>query len=167
MSRVFFISDLHLGHKSICKFAGKERGGVTTVDEHDAWIVQQWNSTVTKRDLVWVLGDVCFDRSKLPLLKAMNGAKHLILGNHDEFPLKEYEKYFNKIHGFMKYKGVWLSHAPIAVLRGKYNVHGHMHHNSMDNPMYINVSVEQSNGVPQLWDDLLVKMRGVADETEV
>ena len=150
MSTIRFISDLHLGHRSIVKFSGPERGGVTTVDEHDAWIVSQWNSVVAKNDLVWVLGDVCFDKAKLPLLKRMKGNKHLILGNHDEFGIDDYLEYFNKIHGFMKYKGFWISHSPIhpIELRGKKNIHGHVHKNSIPDSNYINVSVEAIQGKP-------------------
>lgn len=160
MSKVYFISDLHLGHKKICEFSGELRGGCKTVEEHDAWIVEKWNSVVTKQDLVWVLGDVCFDKEKLPLLKTMKGSKHLILGNHDEFKLEEYGKYFNKVHGFAKYKGVWLSHPPIhpQELRGKFNIHGHVHHKTVNDPSYISVCVEASGGVPQSWDSLVALM---------
>lgn len=158
MSEVRFISDLHLGHKSICEFSGAFRNGVTTVDDHDKWIVEQWNSVVGKNDTVIVVGDVCFDRSKMPLLKKMRGNKQLIFGNHDKFGLQEYLKYFNKVHGFVKYKGTaWVSHAPIHPdeLRGKWNVHGHLHHKQIDDYRYINVSVEKLNGKPIAWNNLV------------
>lgn len=132
-----------------------------TVEEHDNYIVRQWNSVVSKNDLVYVLGDVCFDKTKLPLLKRMKGNKHLILGNHDEFSLETYKPYFNKIHGFMKYKGVaWLSHAPIHPdeLRGKWNIHGHVHHKTLPDYRYINVGVEVLDGKPISWDELQVIM---------
>lgn len=160
MSRVFFISDLHLGHKRIVEFSGVQRGNVKTLEEHDAWIVDSWNRVVTKQDLVWILGDVCFDKTKLPLLKELRGSKHLILGNHDEFKLEEYQLYFNKVHGFQKYKGVWLSHAPIhpEQLRGTWNIHGHVHRNSLTDLRYINVSVEALNGVPLSWDRFQIEI---------
>ena len=158
MSNVFFISDLHLGHKNILKFS-PTRGG-TDMQSHSEWLVDQWNSVVTKQDLVWVLGDVCFDIKHMAYLKKMRGTKHLILGNHDLFSLQVYSEYFNKIHGFKKYKNVWLSHAPIHAgsLRGIANIHGHLHQGKVTmfnlqgelvlDPRYHNVSVEQLNGVP-------------------
>ena len=161
MSQVRFISDLHLGHKAIHIFSGKERGGVTSVEEHDEYIVKQWNSVVSKNDLVYILGDVCFDEDKLPLLKKMKGNKHLILGNHDKLTLDKYKPYFNKIHGFMKYKGAaWLSHSPIhpQELRDKWNIHGHVHQKSVPDYRYINVCVEALNGQPISWNDLLLIM---------
>lgn len=159
MGVVRFIADLHLGHKGIVGYSGPERGGVTTTDEHDQWIVDQWNSVCNKGDTIWILGDVCMDIEKLPLLAKMKGTKKLILGNHDEFPLEEYAKYFDYIHGFEKYKGFWLSHAPIhpEELRGKINVHGHVHHKIVNDPRYICVCVEQVNGLPVSLDELRAK----------
>jgi calcineurin-like phosphoesterase family protein len=149
VSRVFFISDLHLGHRSILQFAGPLRGG-TTVDEHDEWLVNQWNSVVGNRDLVWVLGDVAFDIDKMPLLAQMKGRKKLVRGNHDKFDLGVYLKYFDDVHGLVKYRDFWLSHAPIhpSELRGRKNIHGHTHHTCIPSPDYVNVSVEQLYGVP-------------------
>lgn len=160
MSKVYFISDLHFGHKRIVEFSGTARGNVTSIEEHDTWIINQWNSVVTKNDLVYVLGDVCFDKTKLPLLKKLKGTKHLILGNHDEFSLTEYSKYFNKVHGFMKYRGkAWLSHSPIHPneLRGKINIHGHVHHKTIPDKNYVNVSVEVLNGIPISWEDIICR----------
>jgi calcineurin-like phosphoesterase family protein len=150
VARVRFIGDLHFGHKNIASFSGPQRGGITNVEEHDKWIIEQWNSVCEKRDLIWVLGDVCMDRSKLPLLKKLKGNKHLILGNHDAFGLDAYKPYFNKIHGFVRYKGMWLSHAPVhpQELRGKINVHGHNHNKVIPDDRYICVSVEQVDGKP-------------------
>lgn len=154
LSKVYFISDLHLGHKNILKFS-PERGG-TDMQSHSEWLVSQWNSVVTKQDLVWVLGDVCFDSKHMFYLKQMHGSKHLILGNHDKFTLKEYFQYFNKVHGFMGYKKAWLSHAPVHPnsLRNKINIHGHLHQGyvrhedgTLDRD-YFNVSVEALGGVP-------------------
>lgn len=148
MSDIYFISDLHLGHKKILEFS-PSRGG-STVDEHDTWIVSQWNSVIVKRDIVYVLGDVCFDIEKMKLLSLMAGEKRLILGNHDVFPIEEYLKYFTKVYGLTKYKGFWLSHAPIhpEELRGKPNIHGHVHNNIINDSRYISVCVEALNGKP-------------------
>lgn len=156
MSKVRFISDLHLGHNRIIEFSGKYRGNVTTTEEHDKWIVQQWNTVVSKNDTVMVLGDICFDRDKLHLFKYMKGNKHLILGNHDKFGLDEYAHFFSKIHGFTKYKGFWLSHSPIhpQELRGKFNIHGHVHQNIIQDPRYISVCVEALEGKPISFEEI-------------
>lgn len=96
MSKTRFISDLHLGHKQIAEFSGPWRGGVKTMEEHEHWLIEQWNQVVSKRDVVFVLGDVCFDKEKLPLLRKLKGTKHLLIGNHDKFSAEVYKLYFNK-----------------------------------------------------------------------
>ena len=72
------------------------------------------------------------------------------MGNHDQFKLEEYQKYFYKIIWFTKYKGFWLSHCPIHPneLRDKPNIHGHVHQKTIKDRRYINVCVEALNGTP-------------------
>lgn len=156
MAEVYFISDLHLGHRSIVKFSPNRFGPDIDLDTHDELIVYSWNEVVGKRDMVWVLGDVCFDMKKMPLLERMNGTKRLVIGNHDQFDYGVYLKYFASIHGFVKYKEFWLSHAPIHPneLRGKVNIHGHVHNDSIRDhyhkldKRYLNVCVEAVNARP-------------------
>lgn len=158
--RKFVISDLHLGHEKILKYSNGLRGG-TNSSEHDEWIIEQWNSVVTKHDLVYVLGDVAMNRNALHLVKRLKGNKHLCRGNHDVESVKAYMEYFDVIYGLHNYKRVfWMSHAPVhpGSLRGLFNLHGHVHQNSVvdsdgnPDPRYINCCVEMSYGVPQSLD---------------
>lgn len=155
-AKVYFISDLHLGHKKILQFSSEWREG-STVDEHDEWIINQWNSVVKKHDVVWLLGDVAFTRQGLEKCLRLNGVKKLVMGNHDQFTTTAYElNGFRVMGGIVKYKGFWLSHAPVhpAELRGCKNIHGHVHSESIDDDRYINVCVEVQNGLPRLLDDI-------------
>ncbi len=157
MVTVFFISDLHLGHKSILKFC-PARGG-EDVDGHSKWIVNQWNSVVSKGDVTYVLGDLCFDGSHLKYVRELRGQKILLLGNHDKFSNSKYAQYCNNIRGFQKKYGFWLSHPPIhpAELRGRRNIHGHVHQHSIPDERYINVCVDALDGVPVSLDELKAK----------
>lgn len=148
-NETFFISDLHLGHKAIMNFSRPWREG-SDVLEHNEWIVKQWNSVVRKNDMVWVCGDVIFGQDNLWYLHRMHGHKNLVRGNHDTLSTATYLKYFNNVYGLIKVDRFWLSHAPIhpAELRGRNNIHGHVHHNSIPDARYINVSVENLAGVP-------------------
>jgi len=145
MSKVRLIADLHFGHA----VAATHRG-FDSVDEHDKWIISQWNSVVGKNDLTFVLGDITLNQKFLPLMKKLKGNKHLIMGNHDDFSIHRYLLYFNKVYGILKYKGFWLSHAPIkeGSLRGKPNIHGHTHGRESYNFPYICVCVDSLDGVP-------------------
>ena len=155
MNEIYFIGDLHFDHKNILQFS-PQRGG-TNIKEHNEWIIEQWNSVVTKRDVVWVLGDVAFSQDGLKLVSKLRGSKQLVRGNHDTQSTAAYLEYFNNVFGIVKKNGFWLSHAPIhpQELRGRPNIHGHVHHNSIKqmfndelDSRYINVSVEALNGVP-------------------
>jgi len=152
---LFFISDLHFGHKNIINFAGCHRGG-SNVEEHDEWIIEQWNSVVKKKDTVYVLGDVAFSREGLAKCSRLLGNKNLILGNHDRYRVEEYSQYFRVRSGIFKHAGHWLTHAPIhsESLRNIDNIHGHMHHKKIDDDRYINVCVEQVGGVPISIDEI-------------
>lgn len=141
------------------------RGG-DTIEQHDEWLLEQINSTVKKRDVLWLLGDLAFSREGLEKVSKIRCQKHIILGNHDVYPVANYLKLGTLRPGLWKYKGFWLSHAPIHKdeLRGKPNIHGHVHSQSikklgidLTNPDqttevvdddYINVCVEPLNGKP-------------------
>ena len=76
--RVFYTSDLHLGHNRVADIRGL---GLA----HDDLIELRWRTTVKPEDTVWVLGDVAmsgFDYA-LERIRTWPGTKHLISGNHD------------------------------------------------------------------------------------
>lgn len=172
---VYFISDLHLCHKNILKFSGKYRSWAEgDLNKHDSILIERINSVVHKRDKLFILGDVVFGRANLHMVAQINGYKHLIMGNHDSdyHTTKDLLKYFDKVSAIENYKGYWLTHAPIhpCELRGKKNIHGHVHHNSVKkdvfcqgdiptdeqiiDPDYINVCVEMNQGYPVSYEEL-------------
>jgi calcineurin-like phosphoesterase family protein len=140
MANVWFTSDLHFGHKNIQKF----RLEIDSIEQNEQRITLDWFSKVTKRDDVYILGDAAFTMDSLNLFSNLPGRKFLVRGNHDELDTQVYLKYFNDIYGLKKYKEFWLSHAPIHPneLRGKINLHGHVHYTSIDDDRYVNMSVE-------------------------
>jgi calcineurin-like phosphoesterase family protein len=97
--KLFFTSDLHLGHEAImrhCKRPFKDVG------EMDATILNNWNHLIRDGDTVFILGDFCWrmgDRQIMWYLEHLTGNKVLILGNHDKN-----EKVFTK-HGITVYDG--------------------------------------------------------------
>jgi len=139
----FCWADLHLGHKKIIEYSDGHRP--VSQENHDQWIVSQWNSVVNEQDTVYILGDVSFSNQGWKLLDEMNGRKRLVAGNHDTGRIPLLKKYFERIYGIHKYQGMWLSHAPIHpwALRGKVNVHGHCHQFTINDPRYLCISVEQ------------------------
>ena len=157
MINTFFIGDTHFFHKNIMKFEPVFRP-FSTMDEHNEVLVNRWNSVVKPNDIVWHLGDVVFGCAEnLAIMDRLNGKKKLVLGNHDRFEMTHYMKYFTHIYGVAAYQGFVLTHIPVAdsqFWRYKGNIHGHIHSRTMDDPRYINVSVEAINLTPINFEEL-------------
>jgi len=156
MTQVYFNSDLHLGHRRVLEFHDEFRTkclGVTTIEQHDELIFDLWIDKVTKRDIIYILGDVGYD---LDRLKKLPGRKRLLLGNHDVSTAAEYLEVFDDIIGPVRYKKHWLSHFPIheSELYGKSVIHGHTHSTGEADKRYVNLSVEMTRGIPINYQDI-------------
>jgi len=144
---VYFIADLHFGHNYIHNFG--HRPWCNSSEEHDEVLVNRINSTVRKRDKLYILGDVAFSKDGVETFKRIKCCnKHVIWGNHDK--VEHLVPFIEKHDGFCKYNKFWLSHCPMhpAELRGRRNIHGHVHHNVLDDERYICVCVDQCDGYP-------------------
>lgn len=160
MGTVYLMSDLHLGHKAICKY----RTQFTSAEEHDNYIKEQYHSVVTKRDTVFFLGDVAFTKVALEEVATWRAEqKILVVGNHclDKLHMKDLVQGYDKIYSLYKYKEFWLSHCPIhpEELRGKKNIHGHTHYHNIDDKRYFNVSMENINYRPINIEEIRKRMK--------
>jgi calcineurin-like phosphoesterase family protein len=81
MSRVWYTSDLHFGHRLV---AGHRGHGEDTLS-HDLEIAERWERQVQDDDIVYVLGDIAVSSPTraLAILGGLPGRKRLIAGNHD------------------------------------------------------------------------------------
>ena len=79
---IYFTSDTHFGDPRVLRI---DRRPFTSMDEHDAALIERWNAVVAADDAVWHLGDVMARRAGPcdALLSRLNGRKHLIIGNND------------------------------------------------------------------------------------
>lgn len=176
---IFYTSDLHLGHKNIIEY---ENRPYDSVEEMDEALINNWNSKVTDKDEVWVLGDFCLkgvDRT-LEYLNCLNGTIHLLKGNHDKaFEREKFYYELNTINMYglrIQYEGYYkhmndsgrevvLFHYPIMFWdgqddRGSYHLYGHMHSTSHGgqqhpHPDAFNVGVDVNNYYPVTLDELL------------
>ena len=102
LPQVWFVSDLHFHHKNILKHCPERAnaGGFDPedVEAHDKWLLEKWNKTIGKKDIVYILGDFAFGSPEhvKKLLGKLNGQKFLILGNHDASS-DHLEGYFKQI----------------------------------------------------------------------
>lgn len=148
MAKVYFIGDLHAGHKNVHKF----RSQFNSEEEHFQAMKENYHSVVTKRDKVYFMGDAVFTLERLIDVASWNGTKVLICGNHDldNIDMKTLSMYFDEVHAFCRYKEFWLSHCPIHPdeLRGRKNIHGHTHNFNIDDARYFNTSLENIDFKP-------------------
>jgi calcineurin-like phosphoesterase family protein len=157
----FFISDTHFSHRNILT-SGFGTRDFATIEEHDEYLVKVWNETVGVNDRVYLLGDVAF-QSKFEVLARLNGSLTLVLGNHD-YPSKiakiQEVRPDIRIAGCIVDSDLIISHIPVHPDclgdRAEFNIHGHLHNGKLDDPRYINCSVEQLEGYrPTKLKDLL------------
>lgn len=107
-SKIWFTADIHLSHISILRFRPKRReaAGITlqelengnkeeVLQKYDKWLIEKWNNTIKKQDIVYILGDLCLGNREQTerLLNRLNGKKYLIIGNHDK-SCRGLENYF-------------------------------------------------------------------------
>ena len=171
MGCVWLMSDIHFGHRAICKY----RKDFQTREEHDETVFNNIVNTVRKKDILWLLGDCCFDEASYEKIAEISKAVsqlNYIPGNHDtdnSVRLEMYKKMvidglLHKTGSMFKLNELWLTHAPIHPdeLRGKVNVHGHTHNVEMmreivsyenfvwveNDPRYYNVCVEHTDYKP-------------------
>lgn len=157
MGNVRFISDTHFGHKNMAI-----KRGFSSAEEMNEHIIKKWNSVVNKKDVTYLLGDVSMESKNFYyLLDSLNGVKNVILGNHcRRQDIPEMLKYVNSVAGMIDYKSNYiLTHCPVhpsqLEFRYSYNIHGHVHENSLDDPRYINVSCEVVDYTPKLITELI------------
>lgn len=155
----FFISDTHFFHDNTWKLFKKEDGSplrpFTSNEEMHEYMVQRWNEVVKDNDYVYHLGDVTFDYGPKfnELMSRLKGQKRLIVGNHDKIWNPNLMRWFQKADLWKGFKEAdfTASHIPLRLdsLRdGAFNVHGHTHWRDLQDPKYINVSVERWDFYP-------------------
>lgn len=81
----FYVSDTHIGHERMLSMQPRP---FSTIEEHDGYIVEAWNSVVGDGDIVYHLGDFAFNLSRdadriRELFARLKGRKYLVVGNHD------------------------------------------------------------------------------------
>lgn len=172
---MYLIADTHFDHRNqaggtIISIEGRP---FSSLEEMKRAIVNRWNQTVTKRDIVYHLGDFAWGSQQhiREILALLNGRKFLIIGNHDG--THSYKWWadvgfeFVSKHPIVVENKYILSHAPIEVPDGMYNIHGHVHSQTLDSLRHYNVSVENIGYMPRKFDTIkdLIKIRTLHNNT--
>ena len=185
MSKIFVTSDTHFGHDR--EFVWGPRG-FSSIEEHDAAIIANWNSVVGLDDIVYHLGDVMLKDNEhgMNCLRQLNGTIYIVPGNHDTATrLKLYDTLENvhvltsNIPGlktgaiYLKHNkyNLYLSHHPTMTSNLEkaphlglhlINLYGHTHQQKpfySDIPYMFHVGMDSNNCTPVLLDDAIQMMR--------
>jgi calcineurin-like phosphoesterase family protein len=131
------------------------RPGFESIEQHDEYIIDQWNSVVKPSDHVYHLGDVAMRKDVMEwVTPCLNGHKRLLRGNHDIFKTKDYiNAGWKEIHGcrVIGIPRVVLTHIPIhpdSMVRFLGNIHGHTHSAPDLEGSYLNICAERINYTP-------------------
>lgn len=171
MSNTFITSDNHFWHDNIRRHCNRPW---PTIEEMNEALIKNWNSVVTKRDLIYHLGDFAMIKKQAdgtPTMKLYRSLRHrlngrviLIKGNHDKMSQEVYSCFTEVCEGLKDIKidgkKVTLCHYPMqswnCSFHGAWHLHGHCHCRLPDVPHVLRIDVGVDNPLcnytPFSWD---------------
>ena len=120
---IYYISDLHFGHRNVIGMDGRPFETIEEMDEDDVYIV----------------GDFAYRNGNTAswYLRQLKGRKRLVIGDHDRLTIQDAKamEYFISVEKMIRVvdndRVVSLCHFPVAEWDGKRrggcHVHGHLH----------------------------------------
>lgn len=162
MRDIFVVSDTHFGHENILGFlteTGENVRSFDDVQQMNELMVENWNKVVGDSDIVYHLGDVYFGKGH-SVLSRLKGRKRLVVGNHDNPKSEHILNNFQKVMLWRIFPefNCLLSHVPVhdsSLHKIMYNLHGHVHLNSLHDERYINCCVEVNDYRPRSIEDII------------
>jgi len=138
MNDMYVTADLHLGHSQnqhgfggIIHHANRP---FSCIEEHDQFLIAQWNKTVGQKDTIYILGDFAW-RNHNHYIGGLRGKKIMITGSHDKMN-QDSIRLFTEYHEGMLVRTLnkipfVLTHCAMLVWErshyGAINLHGHSH----------------------------------------
>ena len=172
--KVWFISDLHLGHQKEFLYGPR---GFSSIGEMNEAIIKNLRECVGPEDYLYILGDLvmCPPEEAKPLLAQIPGKVTVIIGNHDtDNRLAMYEELGFKVQfaARMRYGKYhfFLSHYPTLTANpgedhltlAHVNLYGHTHQNwnwTAENKFAFCVCPEANNNHPIEISEIIADLR--------
>lgn len=167
MTQIFFTSDTHFDHSNIIHLAKRP---FADLDEMNAALIDRWNAKVGSKDVVYHLGDFAFgDPTRASTFaKELNGAIHLIEGNHDADTVRYCRDNFASISATKDLsidgQRLVLCHYPLRewnrAWRGSWHLFGHVHGRLDGEPhaKSLDVGVDSHNYAPIAFEEVAALM---------
>ena len=163
---VFFTSDTHFGDARRIRI---DKRPFKTIAEHDAGLIARWNAIVGPDDEVYHLGDfaVTMDATAVERwLAALNGRKHLIIGNNDS-PAVTASSAWASISYYAELvldgRLVVICHYPFRTwhlsTKGSIDLHGHSHGKLKELPRQYDVGIDVFDYRPVTLAEILASRR--------
>ena len=173
MSRTWFTSDLHLGHRNVIDHCSRPFADVREMDEA---LLDGWNSRVQPGDDVWVVGDFALGSAETVAhyLRRLRGRKHLVHGNHDRGaartikcwassqPLADIVVEGRRIILLHYALRVWPAH-----LHGSLHLYGHSHGHLQGDRQSLDVGVDCWDFRPASLDEIRERMATLPERGRV
>lgn len=170
IQKIFFTSDLHFGDDRLNLY-GRDLVFKNSKD-FEQKIIENWNKTVTKNDLVIVVGDVALTKDGLRIMDNLNGKKWLIKGNYDIKDSAKYEvdddllkQYFDKVVDDMEIdidnEKIYINHYPTNAKIDQFNIVGHIHGTWRVQRNMINVGCDAWHFTPISEDMIKFQINGI------
>jgi len=169
---IFWTADWHFFHRKILEYCNRPFKSEAHMRNT---IINNFNKTVGKKDSTFVVGDVAmlggsqWERLK-GVMQKLNGTKHLIFGNHDEFRWERYVDIgFTTVHSalWLREDGLDLimAHDPsvyCTVKPGTILICAHVHtlFKSLQKELVVNVGVDQ-------WDFKPINIKQIREELKI
>jgi len=170
MSNIFFTADTHFSHHNMALLRG-----FSSAEEHDEILIQNINNMITRQDILYILGDMCWKNTYDVFYNRINCKNiHLILGNHDKPNLKN-KKLFASVSQIKNIKldtaFISMCHFPIACWDhshwGSWHLHGHTHGQFVGSGKCYDAGVDNNNLKPISFDDVRSIMRILKDNNNL
>ena len=164
MSKTFLIADLHLGHENIIKY---ENRPFLNKEAMDSTIIKNWNNVVSKRDKIFIAGDVTFyNKEKIAeIIRQLNGKKILVKGNHDTRNNNWWSDVgFDEISNYPIIYKEWfvISHEPPTYYNDAtpyFYIYGHVH----GSEMYRTITKQTACVCVERWDYTPVELEKIIE----
>jgi calcineurin-like phosphoesterase family protein len=159
---IYFTSDTHFGDARRIRV---DKRPFKNIGEHDAMLIARWNAVVGPDDDVYHLGDFAVTMDAVAVeswLAALNGRKHLIVGNNDS-PAVTASKAWASISHYAELmiddRFLVLCHYPFRTwhrsAKGAIDIHGHSHGKLKELPRQYDVgsmsSITTRSRSPRFW----------------
>jgi len=166
-SNVFLTADLHFGHAKIIKY---ENRPFNSVEEMDEAMIKNWNGVVSKKDKIFVVGDVSFHNKErtTEIIQQLNGNKILIIGNHDQRSIQWWmDAGFDEVSNYPIIYKEWIviQHEPPTYINDAmpyFYIYGHVH----STEMYRTITKQSACVSAERWEYTPVNLEKIIELVE-